>query len=118
MPGRHGETPGIRAHRLVLRAREGDELVAPQLPALAEEGHDPIGPAALHALVGLAEQRLVHRHAPAHHRIHVTAPSFRDIHVLAPDDPMRGKAAGTTVAFSPFAPGDRRRVAVGAVARP
>ena len=52
---------GLARMRLVLRARELDQLVAAQAPALAEEREQParLLPG-LHPLVDLAERRLVH----------------------------------------------------------
>jgi hypothetical protein len=70
-----GEAPGVRTDLLVLRARELDELGAPEPAALADEGQEPGRVLAdLHALVDLAERRLVHGDPllvlPIHYRAH------------------------------------------------
>jgi len=70
MAGRDDEAPRIETHGLVLIATKRDESIAAELPALAAERDDAIGPFGLDALVERADGRLVACHAP---RVHLNA---------------------------------------------
>jgi hypothetical protein len=82
MAGRDDEAPRVETHGLVLIATKRYESIAAELPALAAERDDAIGPVVVDRLVERAEGRLVACQAP---RVHLNAGCVaEEIHRLHP----------------------------------